>query len=218
MGSSPLTRGKQGHGLHQVVVRGLIPAHAGKTSYRRRRYRPRPAHPRSRGENRSCGLVGECLEGSSPLTRGKRRAPTGSRRRRRLIPAHAGKTARGSRTIRAGRAHPRSRGENPGASWVTFAPAGSSPLTRGKRCDAPVPAPDGGLIPAHAGKTGRPRALACANAAHPRSRGENGVGTGVGFGEGGSSPLTRGKRAVAYELDYPHGLIPAHAGKTEAHR
>ena len=30
----------------------------------------------------------------------------------------------------------------------------------------------------------------------------------------GSSPLTRGKRAVADELDYAHGIIPAHAGKT----
>ena len=30
-GSSPLTRGKQGHPLRPVGVHGLIPAHAGKT-------------------------------------------------------------------------------------------------------------------------------------------------------------------------------------------
>ena len=30
-GSSPLTRGKQAHGLDEVVVGGLIPTHAGKT-------------------------------------------------------------------------------------------------------------------------------------------------------------------------------------------
>ena len=71
-GSSPLTRGKRG---------------------RARVHRARPAaHPRSRGENSGArsGLIKAA--GSSPLTRGKLgpRGPHGDRRR--LIPAHAGKT------------------------------------------------------------------------------------------------------------------------------
>ena len=51
-GSSPLTRGKQRMGTWHVSSRGLIPAHAGKTSRRPDDGLHGPAHPRSRGENR----------------------------------------------------------------------------------------------------------------------------------------------------------------------
>ena len=70
--------------------------------------------------------------GSSPLTRGKReRARRGSARRR-LIPAHAGKT-KSTSLIQARRtAHPRSRGENNIRANLCVSPEGSSPLTRGK--------------------------------------------------------------------------------------
>ena len=50
------------------------------------------------------------------------------------------------------------------------------------------------LIPAHAGKTRRSRGVRSVDAAHPRSRGENVGEVGSGEAEGGSSPLTRGKR------------------------
>ena len=54
MGSSPLTRGKREAETGERVLGGLIPAHAGKTRGRGT-CRTRPAaHPRSRGENRSC--------------------------------------------------------------------------------------------------------------------------------------------------------------------
>ena len=49
-GSSPLTRGKLGVVPWWHRWRGLIPAHAGKTSLRASSSRPSPAHPRSRGE------------------------------------------------------------------------------------------------------------------------------------------------------------------------
>ena len=70
------------------------------------------AHPRSRGENGSLPADGMELDGSSPLTRGKRSAQ---------FSYSFGWVA-----------HPRSRGENdapvipPPCRW------GSSPLTRGK--------------------------------------------------------------------------------------
>ena len=51
MGSSPLTRGKQGASPAPVCNSGLIPAHAGKTAPLRRVYWSMEAHPRSRGEN-----------------------------------------------------------------------------------------------------------------------------------------------------------------------
>ena len=56
-GSSPLTRGKLVGTRHVGPSTGLIPAHAGKTSYRRVGLRSFRAHPRSRGENRPSSSV-----------------------------------------------------------------------------------------------------------------------------------------------------------------
>ena len=53
IGSSPLTRGKRRRPRHRARPRGLIPAHAGKTSAPPMRAPPWRAHPRSRGENRT---------------------------------------------------------------------------------------------------------------------------------------------------------------------
>ena len=71
-GSSPLTRGKQLRVLDCELGRGLIPAHAGKTT----------------DENSAKGYA----PGSSPLTRGKLERPSLVDHDQRLIPAHAGKT------------------------------------------------------------------------------------------------------------------------------
>ena len=91
-GSSPLTRGKQGHLRDPAGQARLIPAHAGKTK-RSDHTDPGPAaHPRSRGENRVPRRRWDRDRGSSPLTRGK---PPDHRRhstQEGLIPAHAGKT------------------------------------------------------------------------------------------------------------------------------
>ncbi len=73
-------------------------------------------------------------------------------------------------------------------------PAGSSPLTRGKRLDGPEGALDAGLIPAHAGKTASNRLSQISAGAHPRSRGENAYICRTCYESSGSSPLTRGKR------------------------
>ena len=73
-GSSPLTRGKLVGTRHVGPSTGLIPAHAGKTSYRRVGLRSFRAHPRSRGENAIARGARKRCGGSSPLTRGKRRA------------------------------------------------------------------------------------------------------------------------------------------------
>ena len=111
-GSSPLTRGKRGHGDDLAEAPRLIPAHAGKTALTTSCAPSCRAHPRSRGEN----SVGDAVErigigsspltrgkhaprrtirrdtGSSPLTRGKQGSPRRRVRPRGLIPAHAGKT------------------------------------------------------------------------------------------------------------------------------
>ena len=112
LGSSPLTRGKLKHlTLRQMVLR-LIPAHAGKTPAPRSWKFSLSAHPRSRGENCVAVNSNSSLNGSSPLTRGKRSGSPSRVSTSGLIPAHAGKTR--SRRAAAARC------------------AGSSPLTRGK--------------------------------------------------------------------------------------
>ena len=111
-GSSPLTRGKRMDLNDHGYRTRLIPAHAGKTG---RRGRPRSragAHPRSRGENVTVSEGWEKLEGSSPLTRGKRGVEPFLDQGCGLIPAHAGKTQTRAAGRSTRRAHPRSRGEN----------------------------------------------------------------------------------------------------------
>ena len=152
-GSSPLTRGKHLEQLAAAGVRGLIPAHAGKTGVPSFFPKEDWAHPRSRGENSSMLPRRSPNSGSSPLTRGKhenaRLAVLGFG----LIPAHAGKTSRMSVAACSAQAHPRSRGENVLASWRLGLCLGSSPLTRGKLHPVEHTADIDGLIPAHAGKT-----------------------------------------------------------------
>ena len=111
-GSSPLTRGKLFRMLVSLCVRGLIPAHAGKTQVRSVNEETRSAHPRSRGENCRHRRCWSALQGSSPLTRGKQDPYYDALDATRLIPAHAGKTSRARFPRGQAGAHPRSRGEN----------------------------------------------------------------------------------------------------------
>ena len=196
----------------------LIPAHAGKTQGLGRRHHSYRAHPRSRGENEDAHRVCGAFVGSSPLTRGKLGGLHGLGGRGRLIPAHAGKTCRFHRQAMRGRAHPRSRGENPSRTSQSAPSGGSSPLTRGKQGGAGFGGDEGGLIPAHAGKTSRRTCPSRRREAHPRSRGENHATPRRGRASSGSSPLTRGKPCRFFTVPASTGLIPAHAGKTTQRR
>ena len=172
-GSSPLTRGKPPRRPGCTRTTRLIPAHAGKTRRLDDVARLVRAHPRSRGENSRVAWMPPEPCGSSPLTRGKRGPREDCNFRRRLIPAHAGKTTWGSPPARRTRAHPRSRGENEAHCLVPSGVYGSSPLTRGKPSGVAHLQDDNGLIPAHAGKTPGRRRHYHVRRAHPRSRGEN---------------------------------------------
>ena len=216
LGSSPLTRGKRNCKTYVLGVRGIIPAHAGKTSPHASISRAMRDHPRSRGENQFIVAGQDDTLGSSPLTRGKRGPPFGlaasagiipahagktpgarhGTRRPRIIPAHAGKTRMGRAFARWLGDHPRSRGENRQARRVGPLVSGSSPLTRGKPSVSGPPA--------------------CETRDHPRSRGENQNGEDTTLPRKGSSPLTRGKLPHAPSIVLVEGIIPAHAGKTNA--
>ena len=160
-----------------------------------------------------CGWV-VLLGGSSPLTRGKPRAPIRGRRIIRLIPAHAGKTHSLAWFFRAYAAHPRSRGENREPYTKEHHVTGSSPLTRGKLLSLTKICGLRRLIPAHAGKTFVGVDEGGGGGAHPRSRGENGTRIDCDMTRRGSSPLTRGKPRRRARCRSGGRLIPAHAGKT----
>ena len=213
-GSSPLTRGKRACSTWRGPRTWLIPAHAGKTRCRRWCRSCRWAHPRSRGENVRAGARRVPYAGSSPLTRGKQGGCFVTGGNVGLIPAHAGKTSRRRSAPVASRAHPRSRGENRPRRLPRPCRSGSSPLTRGKPRRRYRPSEHRGLIPAHAGKTGRTRQWPFPSTAHPRSRGENAPDELEADFVRGSSPLTRGKQILRGSPPWRRGLIPAHAGKT----
>ena len=216
IGSSPLTRGKQSRVLRAPLPRRLIPAHARKTHTRRTRVPSTAAHPRSRGENARALNVPETSVGSSPLTRGKLEGVHADLPDVGLIPAHTGKTGRGSRGPPRRRAHPRSHGENACSQDRASANMGSSPLTRGKLANRHHAGQTRRLIPAHAGKTAPFRRVYWSMEAHPRSRGENSAASLIQSQPPGSSPLTRGKRSPRRGRRRSHRLIPAHTGKTWA--
>ena len=172
-GSSPLTRGKRPQAHPRLNVTRLIPTHAGKTNG------PAPspgrgrAHPHSRGENLSWLARLDLDQGSSPLTRGKLTPGDASLDAIGLIPTHAGKTIECRPEASDEEAHPHSRGENGSTSVVQPCGRGSSPLTRGKPCSPRSRSFMSGLIPTHAGKTGRRWPVSRRRRAHPHSRGEN---------------------------------------------
>ena len=206
--SSPRVRGKPVQVRPQVADGRLIPACAGKTRPSATLSPRSPAHPRVCGEN-AAGA-----QGSSPRVRGKLRPDHHARRRGRLIPACAGKTACVRHDVPFHTAHPRACGENVVCSAMSFGFPGSSPRVRGKPHRQRQPPDEAGLIPARAGKTGGSVCRSASQAAHPRACGENAGATTTDMATPGSSPRVRGKPEMTPPIVSNAGLIPARAGKT----
>ena len=85
-------RGKRGDEQEFVVVRGITPAHAGKTAAANFIAKAQEDHPRACGENLFGQHAGGIREGSPPRMRGKRTESGLEVVRQRITPAHAGKT------------------------------------------------------------------------------------------------------------------------------
>ncbi len=216
VGSSPHTRGTLIQGQKLSDCTRLIPAHAGNTAPTRAAPEAAPAHPRTRGEHARGSSTGAAPAGSSPHTRGTLSDATPPPADTRLIPAHAGNTQ--TATIAEGNkaAHPRTRGEHRSAPCPAAATSGSSPHTRGTQAARVEAADRLRLIPAHAGNTGSRGACGSRRPAHPRTRGEHARGGGGQMVAPGSSPHTRGTRALLAAHEPVVRLIPAHAGNTRA--
>ena len=194
MGSSPRMRGKPLVRTLSGMPRGLIPAHAGKTTLNGSPAFVSWAHPRACGENPVYDLLRFQVKGSSPRMRGKHHALPFGYSSERLIPAHAGKTSLSPFFFSPALAHPRACGENLLGQRSGGGMLGSSPRMRGKPRGAPYLPRWRGLIPAHAGKTLATRRLRRRKRAHPRACGENRANPTLWQCVLGSSPRMRGKR------------------------
>ena len=194
-GSSPRGRGKRDPSAEGRIIRGLIPAWAGKTRAKAPCASAVWAHPRVGGENRGATANTISDQGSSPRGRGKRRGKGRERRRRRLIPAWAGKTWTSGGGVPTG--------------------VGSSPRGRGKPFGADAHHDFSRLIPAWAGKTLGLASTGRSGWAHPRVGGENWTPTFARRRAAGSSPRGRGKRPARSCTGATRRLIPAWAGKTK---
>ena len=199
-GSSPRMRGKLPIIVRALLATGLIPAHAGKTpGLCPARFLP-GAHPRACGENGAENSDKDVVTGSSPRMRGKLERWHDAGQEPGLIPAHAGKTTPYHDRIPRRPAHPRACGENFWQDCPRVGQGGSSPRMRGKHHRGATIRTDGGLIPAHAGKTATAKDRATDALAHPRACGENIPTRSPARPAGGSSPRMRGKRAVGASL------------------
>ena len=91
-GSPPRMRGKLKKPAEDFKVKGITPAHAGKTDIESIQNAYNGDHPRACGENTPLGGNMITMPGSPPRVRGKRRAADGQARPRGITPACAGKT------------------------------------------------------------------------------------------------------------------------------
>ena len=111
-GSSPRMRGTRKIAARYEKLTGIIPAYAGNTSNVRSSMVSTWDHPRVCGEHRMLAVVFAMFEGSSPRMRGTPRRDGEMRHAGRIIPAYAGNTMLGVRSLSSLGDHPRVCGEH----------------------------------------------------------------------------------------------------------
>ncbi len=109
-GSSPRLRGAPSLPCRAPLRPGIIPAFAGSTRTRVSLPLSRTDHPRVRGEHSAMERLLLLADGSSPRSRGARRASKSPPRSGRIIPAFAGSTTAACAAARCSADHPRVRG------------------------------------------------------------------------------------------------------------
>ena len=152
-----------------------------------------------------------------------------------IIPAHAGNTHIMVGYLAGTEDHPRACGEHFDHKGETLPAQGSSPRMRGTQVAGRLGQFHVGIIPAHAGNTGKvavfiepPTGIIPAHAGntstcretsqetrdHPRACGEHGDYADYAIRNKGSSPRMRGTQVNSFSEFYNTGIIPAHAGNT----
>ncbi len=213
-GSSPLARGRRGHGYRGLVEDGIIPARAGSTRLCSWPTTALRDHPRSRGVDKAPAAYRIACGGSSPLARGRPNRGILPILGIGIIPARAGSTTCLLASLLRDGDHPRSRGVDGPAVGHRGDAGGSSPLARGRQRLTLDENDRGRIIPARAGSTRELSGAAAPLADHPRSRGVDASEKCVGRPIMGSSPLALGRRLPRTRASRKPRIIPARAGST----
>ena len=150
--------------------------------------------PRRCGENGSLKVLALQRAGSPPQVRGKRDTSSTFRRRKRITPAGAGKTARCTYDTNLNRDHPRRCGENIFSFPNSVKQIGSPPQVRGKLLPVEYLLNFVRITPAGAGKTEKLVSAPCRCQDHPRRCGENHQSVKAANSLQGSPTQVRGKR------------------------
>ena len=153
-GSSPRTRGTDGHRGDLRLRNRFIPAHAGNSAARTCPTCAPAVHPRARGEQFSADGSKLSVSGSSPRTRGTVHHTAVPVFAERFIPAHAGNSQSPPDACGVSPVHPRARGEQREAATGWLRKRGSSPRTRGTESFHGQVQFRRRFIPAHAGNSG----------------------------------------------------------------
>ena len=173
LGSPPRVRGKPADSGSIVVLLGITPACAGKTTSLLCKALITWDHPRVCGENSSSNFLKCFILGSPPRVRGKRLCCSGLSFYLGITPACAGKTYAASSCSLSSRDHPRVCGENALYHAKHLKCAGSPPRVRGKRTRRRSESVISGITPACAGKTLFRIFVSLPVRDHPRVCGEN---------------------------------------------
>ena len=114
------------------------------------------------------------------------------------------------------RDHPRACGAHAEVDAELVAGWGSSPRMRGSRLCRLFDADEAGIIPAHAGLTAERPVHSHDHRDHPRACGAHDAPGGRAHDAQGSSPRMRGSPGLRLDACADDGIIPAHAGLTDA--
>ena len=170
-------------------------------------------HPRACGEKYTKNDPYTLPLGSPPRMRGKVSAVSLLPFFTGITPAHAGKSQRIQPAYSLHRDHPRACGEKLSGFGRVCRGLGSPPRMRGKGRRGRGGAGDGGITPAHAGKSQFALNRPLFRWDHPRACGEKKAISQVISRTLGSPPRMRGKGSKRLLLCLWSGITPAHAGK-----
>ena len=171
-GLSPRGRGNRAAGDGGQMRRRSIPAWAGKPITSRRSARRLAVYPRVGGETAVAIDPADDHDGLSPRGRGNRHPAAPPPRRRRSIPAWAGKPASTAPWSSACGVYPRVGGETRRTPQAREGESGLSPRGRGNHEQVRCRLGRAGSIPAWAGKPGRSGGSRIASRVYPRVGGE----------------------------------------------
>ena len=195
-GSSPHMRGTLRIFQISQLILGIIPAHAGNTTFTLFCGKSVADHPRTCGEHsRNSSSVSMAL-GSSPHMRGTLMMNFWGKIFIGIIPAHAGNTNNCRINFLLGRDHPRTCGEHWLCRTGMASVRGSSPHMRGTPTVRVTYPASSGIIPAHAGNTSALSSTMSGVGDHPRTCGEHLAIATLADLCAGSSPHMRGTQEI----------------------